>query len=58
MKLIFKNKYIAETGCIIEEYDISKSKELDDWNKEPYFLLLTDLDKLNDEDVVIKVEKN
>lgn len=46
----FKNKYIAETGCIIEEYDISKSKELDDWNKEPYFLLLTDLDKLNDED--------
>lgn len=42
----FKNKYIAGTGCIVEEYDIFKTKE----KEEPYFLLLTDLDKLNDKD--------
>lgn len=42
----FKNKYIAGTGCIVEEYDIFKTKE----KEEPYFLLLTDLDKLNDQD--------
>jgi len=23
----FKNKYIAETGCIVEVYNISKNKE-------------------------------
>ena len=46
----FKNKYIAGTGCIVEEYDISKNKELEDWKEEPYFLLLADLDELNDED--------
>jgi len=48
--IIFRNKYIAGTGCIVEEYDISKNKEIDDWKEDPYFLLLTDLDKLNDED--------
>lgn len=42
----FKNKYIAGTGCIVEEYDIFKTKE----KEEPYFLLLTDLYKLNDKD--------
>ena len=46
----FKNKYIASTGCIVEEYNISKIKELEDWKEEPYFLLLTDLNKLNDID--------
>lgn len=46
----FKNKYIASTGCIVEEYDISKIKELEDWKEEPYFDLITNLDKLNDTD--------
>ena len=39
----FKNKYIAETGCVVEEYDISKRKELEDWKEEPYFDLLTNV---------------
>ncbi len=38
----FKNKYIAGTGCIVEEYDISKNKELKDWKEEPYFDMLVD----------------
>lgn len=46
----FKNKYIAETGCVVEEYDISKRKELEDWKEEPYFDLLTNLNEINDED--------
>lgn len=46
----FRNKYVAGTGCIVEEYDISKNKELEDWKEEPYFLLLTDLNELNDTD--------
>lgn len=46
----FRNKYIAGTGCIVEEYDISKNKELEDWKEEPYFLLLADLNELNDKD--------
>lgn len=45
----FKNKYIASTGCIVEEYDISKKKELSDWKEKSYFLLLTDLNNINDE---------
>lgn len=49
-KVKFKNKYIAGTGCIVEEYDISKNNELENWEEEPYFLLLTDLNELNDED--------
>lgn len=46
----FRDKYIAGTGCVVEVYDISKNKELTDWKEEPYYLLLTDLDKLNDTD--------
>lgn len=46
----FRNKYIAGTGCIVEEYDISKNKELEDWKEKPYFLLIADLEKLNDDD--------
>lgn len=38
----FKNKYIAGTGCIVEEYDISKNKEIGDWKEEPYFDMLVD----------------
>ena len=46
----FRNKYIASTGCFVEEYSISKINELENWKENPYFLLLTDLNKLNDED--------
>ena len=46
----FKNKYIAETGCVVDEYDISKRKELEDWKEEPYFDLLTNLNKINEKD--------
>lgn len=44
----FKNKYIASTGCIVEEYDISKIKNMDDLKEKSYFLLTADLEKLDD----------
>lgn len=45
----FRHRYIADTGCIVEEYNISKNKELTAWKEKPYFLYITRPDELNDE---------
>ena len=46
----FNRKYRASTGCFVEEYNITRNKKLEESRKKPYFDLLTDLNKLNNDD--------
>ncbi len=49
-KVDFKNKYVAGTGCIVEEYSIQKNKELLNHKEGAYYLSITNTNKLNDID--------
>lgn len=46
----YRKEYIAQAGCIVKEYYITKDKELTDWKEETYFDLITNLDDINDSD--------
>ena len=47
----YRNKYVAETGCIVEEYDIQRNKELLDLREKTCYIQVTDIKELNNIDL-------
>ena len=46
----YKNKYVAVTGCIVEEYNIQRNLELLNFKEKPSYLKITDIKDINEED--------
>ena len=46
----YKNKYVAVTGCIVEEYNIQRNLELLNFKEKPSYFKITDIKDINEED--------